>query len=100
MEQINLYHNISATYGEVVAALMKLGFQDASTSEYFFFVNEKYNSEIKLPLKPLETPFFKADLLGYSYILYMQGIIKHTDDLAKKIEKNRLSTKPKKQATS
>ncbi len=100
MEYATLYNDISATYGEVVMALKKLGFQDASTSEQFRFVNEKHNSEIKLPIKPLETPFFKADLIGYSYILYMQGIIKHRDDLAKRIEKNRRAAKPKKQPAS
>jgi hypothetical protein len=97
MEYATLYNDISATYGEVVLALKKLGFQDISTPEQFRFVNEKHNSEIKLPIRPLDTAFFKADLIGYSYILYMQGVIKHRDDLAKRIEKNRLA-KPRKQA--
>lgn len=97
MEYATLYNDISATYGEVVMALKKLGFQDVSTPEQFCFVNQKHNSEIKLPVKPLDSAFFKADLIGYSYILYMQGIIKHRDDFAKRIEKNR-QAKPKKQA--
>lgn len=89
MEYAILYNDISATYYDVALALKQLGFQDESTSEHFRFVNEKRNSEIKLPAQPLETPFYKANLIGYSYILYMQGIIKHRDDLAKRIKKNK-----------
>jgi hypothetical protein len=89
MEYAILYKDISATYNDVALALKQLGFQDASTSEHFRFVNEKHNSEIKLPAQPLETPFYKANLIGYSYIFYMQGIIKHRDDFAKRIEKNK-----------
>lgn len=96
MEYAILYNDISATYAEVAKALVQLGFHDVSTSENFHFVNEKENSEIKLPARPLETPFYKANLIGYSYILYMQGIIKHRDDFAKRIEKNRLAKKSKK----
>jgi hypothetical protein len=98
MEYAILYNDISATYSEVAKALMQLGFQDASTSENFHFVNEKHNSEIKLPARPLETPFYKANLIGYSYILFMQGVIKHRDDLAKRIEKNKLAKNSQKQA--
>ncbi len=100
MEYISPYNDISATYGEVAMALKKIGFQDVSTSEYFCFVYEKYKAEIKLPARSLETLFSKPNMVGYSYILYMQGVIKHRDDLAKRIEKNRLTmkvAKPKKQ---
>ena len=98
MEYATLYNDISATYGEVAKALMQLGYQNVSTPELFHVVYERENSEIKLPARPLETPFSKANLIGYSYILHMQGVIKHRDDLAKRIEKNRQVKKPKKQA--
>ena len=94
MEITTVYNNIIATYGEIAIALKALGFQDVSTSEHFRFVNSKHQSEIKLPARPLDTPFLTGNLLGYSYMLYMQGVIKHRDDLAKRIEKNR---QPKKQ---
>jgi hypothetical protein len=97
MELSRVYNDITATYDEVATALKKLGFVDISTSEHFLFVNEKENSEIKLPARPLETTFSKGNMIGYSYILYMQGIIKHRDDFAKRIEKNRFATKSKKQ---
>jgi hypothetical protein len=98
MEYISPYNEIAASYGEVASALTKLGFVDASTSELFRFVHEQHNSDIKLPARPLETPFSKANMIGYSYILYMQGVIKHRDDLAKRIEKNREAKRSQKQA--
>jgi hypothetical protein len=98
MEFARVYNDMSATYGEVAWALKKLGFVDASTSEHFRFVNEKHKSDIRLPARPLETTFSKANMIGYSYILYMQGVIKNRDDFAKRIEKNRLAAKPKRQA--
>jgi hypothetical protein len=98
MEYISPYNDINATYGEVAQALKKLGFQDMSTSEHFRLVNESSNSDIKLPARPLETIFSKGNMIGYSYILYMQGVIDNRDDLAKQIEKNRKASKPKKQA--
>ena len=99
MEYTSLYNDISATYGEVALALKKFGFVDASTSENFRFINDAHNADIKLPARPLDTPFSKTNLVGYSYILYMQGIIEHRDDFAKWIEKNR-KPKQKKQSLS
>jgi predicted DNA binding CopG/RHH family protein len=99
MNYTRVYNEISATYGEVAWALKKLGFQDVSTSEKFRFVNDKHNSEVKLPARLLDAPFAKANLAGYSYQLYMQGVIKHTDDLAKQIEKNRLLATTQEQVT-
>ena len=80
MEYVSHYNDISATYGEVALALKNLGFIDVSTSEHFRFVNEKEKSEIKLPARPLDDPFSKSNMIGYSYILYMQGIIKHLQE--------------------
>ena len=100
MEYVSHYNDISATYGEVALALKNLGFIDVSTSEHFRFVNEKEKSEIKLPARPLDDPFSKSNMIGYSYILYMQGIIKHRDDLAKSIEEKRQKAKSKQQQLS
>ena len=66
MEYISPYNDINATYGEVAAALKKLGLQDVSTSEHFRFVNEAYKADIKLPARPLDTPFLKGNMIGYS----------------------------------
>jgi predicted DNA binding CopG/RHH family protein len=97
MNYTRVYNEISATYGEVALALKKLGFQDVSTSEHFRFMNEKHNSEVKLPARLLDAPFAKANLAGYSYQLYMQGVIKHIDNFAKLIEKNRFFANAKEQ---
>lgn len=90
MQYLHVYKDITASYSEMAEALKKLGFLDLSTSKHFRFVNSTHNSEVKLPLRPFDAPFSKANLAGYSYQLYMQGVTEEYDDLAKLIEKNRL----------
>lgn len=90
MQYLQINENIIATYAEVAEALKKLGFQDMSTPKHFRLVHNAYNSEVKLPARPLDTLFSKVNLAGFSYQLYMQGVIKDYDDLAKLVEKNRL----------
>jgi predicted DNA binding CopG/RHH family protein len=91
MQYLHVYKEIVANYGEIAEALKKLGFQDVSTSKHFKFIHTAHNSEVKLPARPLDAVFAKANLAGYSYQLYMQGVIEEYDDLAKLIEKNRLT---------
>ena len=95
MQYLNVYKEIVANYGEVAEALKKLGFQDVSTPKHFRLVNSIHNSEVKLPARPLDTIFSKVNLAGYSYQLYMQGVIEEYDDLAKLVEKNRLTNTAK-----
>jgi hypothetical protein len=89
MHYTRVYKEISPTYQEVAEALTQLGFREETNSEFFLFVNDKHKSEVKLPARPYDAPFLKANLAGFSYLLFMQGVIKDTDDLAKLIEKNR-----------
>ena len=89
MQYLHVYKEIIANYGEITEALKQLGFQDVSTEKHFRLVNTAHNSEVKLPARPLDAVFSKANLAGYSYQLYMQGVIEEYDDLAKLIEKNR-----------
>ena len=84
------------TYGELAHALTQLGFEDDSTTEYFQYVNEKEKSVVLLKNKPENEFVAKINLAGCSYQLYFQGVLKHTDDLAKRIEKNRMPKKTKK----
>jgi hypothetical protein len=91
MQYLHVYKEIIANYGEVAEALKKLGFKDVSTSKHFRLVNAVHNSEVKLPARPNDTIFSKVNLAGYSYQLYMQGVIEEYDDLAKLVEKNRLT---------
>ena len=87
----HVYKEAEVTYGEVAEALTQLGFRDESTQEYFLFSHEK--SEIRLPFRATDALFAKINTLGFSNILFMQGIIKHPDNLVKMIEKNRLAKK-------
>jgi hypothetical protein len=86
----SVYNDLSATYGEVAAALLQMHYKNESDDQYFLFVNEKYDMEIRLPARPLDTPFFKANLMAFSNIMFMKGAIKHPDNFAKRIEKNRV----------
>jgi hypothetical protein len=93
----NVYKEMDVTYGEVAQALTQLGFKDESTPELFLFVREARKVEVRLPYRPDDTLFAKINTLGFSNILFMQGIIKHPDKLVKMIEKNRSSIKIRKE---
>ena len=96
MEGIRVYKEMLVTYGELAYALTQLGYVDDSTPEYFQYVNEKEKSTVLLR-NHLENEFVaKINLVGCSYQLYFQGVLKHTEDLAKRIEKNRMPKKTKK----
>jgi hypothetical protein len=96
MNTISVYKEMLVTYGELAHALTQMGFSDESTSEYFQYTNPKEKATILLRAKTPKENVSKANLAGCSYQLYMHGILKHTDDLAKRIEKNRLPKKTKK----
>ena len=93
----NVYKEMDITYGEMAEALTQLGFKDESTSELFLFVREARKVEVRLPFRPQETVFAKINTLGFSNILFMQGILKHPDNVVKMIEKNRLPISSKKE---
>lgn len=96
MEGIRVYKEMLVTYGELAHALTQLGFVEDTKSQHFHYVNEKKDSSALLRKHPENEFVAKINLAGLSYQLYMQGILKHTDDLAKRIEKNRLPRKTKK----
>jgi hypothetical protein len=96
MQYTRVYKEIAPTYQEVAQALKQLGYQEKTDSEHFLFVNDAHQSEVKLPARPYDAPFLKANLAGFSYLLFMQGVIKDPDNLAKLIEKNRLPLTSKK----
>ena len=86
----HVYKELNVTYGEVAQALKQLGYRDESNQAYFRFVNDTYESELLLPVRPLDTFFVKANTVGFSNLLFMQGVIKDPDNLVKLIEKNRV----------
>lgn len=91
MEGRSVYKEMNITYGELAQALTQLGFKNESDSEYFRYVNKKYDSVVLLRANPVNRILFKAIISGFSYQLYMQGVIEEYDDLAKLVEKNRLA---------
>jgi hypothetical protein len=95
MQYTQVYKEITPTYQEMAQVLTQLGYKDQTNATFFLFVNEEHESEVKLPYQPYETPFMKANLAGFSYLLYMQGVIKDQDKLAKMVEKNRLTVAKK-----
>lgn len=97
MEGRRVYKEMIITYGELAQALTQLGFQNQSDANYFRFVNSEHNSRVLLKSNPDNKTLFKAIISGYSYQLYMQGVIHDFDDLAKLIEKNREAAVTEKQ---
>ena len=79
----------AVTNGEFIKVLTQMGFRDESTKEGFRFVNDKYNSEIVLIVRPFDEALQRIDVADFSYQLYMQGVIKTEESLVKKILQNR-----------
>ena len=91
MEGRKVYKEMSITNGELAQALTQLGYKNESDSEIFRYINKVYDSIILLRANPPNRTLFKAIISGFSYQLYMQGVIEEQDDLAKLVEKNRLT---------
>jgi hypothetical protein len=89
MEKVRVYNEIEATYAEFAQILLQFGYKDTSNKAFFRFVSKKYKSVVQLPQRATTDIVVKANLAAFSYLLYMQGVIAHIDDLAKGIEKNR-----------
>jgi hypothetical protein len=86
---VKIYNEIEASYAELAQVLLQLGYKNTSTAILFRFTYKKYKSVIQLPQRLATDIVVKANLAAFSYLLYMQGVIAHLDDLAKSIEKNR-----------
>jgi hypothetical protein len=93
METFKIYKNMSATPDELFEALAKLGYADKSTKEKRRFVKKTHNSVIELANEPIEERLMNIYFAGFSYRLFLQGVISDPHDLAKMIEKNRETAK-------
>jgi hypothetical protein len=91
MEGRSVYKEMIISYGELATALTELGYRNESDSEHFKYVNKKHDSVVLLRANPASKTLFKAIISGFSYQLYMQGVIEDCDDLAKLVEKNRMT---------
>jgi hypothetical protein len=86
----SIYTEVAVTYGEMIEVLNKLGYHKEFDGKNNRFINEKYKSEIKLPVRDLDDTVERIYVAGYSYRFYLQGVIKKEEDLIKMIQKNRL----------
>ena len=73
--------------------LTQIGFRNESNKEEYRFVNDKYDSIIVLPLRPLDEAVQRIYMAGYSYQLYLQGVIRDEENLVKKVLQNRAKRK-------
>lgn len=87
-----IFVEVSVTNSEFMKVLTQIGFRDESTTERFRFVNDKYNSTVVLPVRPLDEAVQRIYVADYSFQLYMQGIIKDEENLVKKVLKNRIKS--------
>ena len=79
----------SITNRELIKVLTQVGFRDESNNDIYRLVNDKYNSVVELIHRPLDEAVHRIDITGYSYQLYLQGVIKDEENLVKKALKNR-----------
>jgi hypothetical protein len=84
---------MSITPDELFEALTKLGYENKSNSEKRRFVKKSHNSVIELTNEPIDERLMNIYFAGFSYRLFLQGVIKDPHDLAKMIEKNRKNAK-------
>ena len=91
----NIYKNVTITNAEFIQVLTKLHYQKKDVGENYVFANNKYNSIVILPIKPMSEPVQKVHLATYTFRLFLQGVIKQEDDIIKMVEKNRIKQKEK-----
>lgn len=84
-----IFVEVAVSNREFIKVLTQIGFRDESNEESYRFVNDKYDSIIVLPVSSLDDAVRRIDIAGYSYQLYMQGVIKDEENLVKKVLKNR-----------
>ena len=84
---------MSVTPDELFEALTKLGYDNTSNSEKRRFVKKSHNSVIELANEPIDERLMKVYFAGFSYRLFLQGVISDPNNLAKMIEKNREKVK-------
>ena len=91
-----IFVEVSVTNQELMKVLMQIGFRNESSEEDYRFVNDKYNSIVVLPVRPLDEAVQRMYLASYSYQLYLQGVIRDEENLVKKVLQNRTKGSPKK----
>ena len=93
MEVFRIYKEMDISYRELSSMLRKLGYREERLPNQIRYVHDGFNSVVQLPLprKNEDENVLKALIAGYSYALWAKGVIEDPHDLAKMIEKERLS---------
>ena len=86
----NIYIEVPITYEELNNALIKLGFQLSVEDKNHRFTNDDFKSMVLLPNRSADAIVERIYVASYSYRLFLQGVIKHEEDLIKLILKTRL----------
>lgn len=92
METISIYKNMEVTYGELEKALLTLQYAKRRGKDFYGFENKAFDSVVLIPLAA--QPDDKVSRLLFdstSKLLEAKGVTAHKDDLAKMIERERLS---------
>ncbi len=92
MEIVRIYKDMEITYQEFFQALYRLGYHKVPKKDIIFYVNDKYGSVISI--NSLNTPdrkMLKGSFAAEAYLMELQGVIEHRDDIAKMIEQDRLA---------
>ena len=80
---------MAVTPEELFAALIKLGYDNQSDLRKWRFVKKTHKSIIELANEPIDQRLMNIYFSGFSYRLFLQGVINDPHDLAKMIEQNR-----------
>ena len=100
MARIGIYKDLKVSYGEFTQALLRLGYRKISKEEAIFYVNDEFDSVIRLshrntPDKMMMLAVFTSE----AYLMEMKGVLEHRDDIAKMIEQDRLDAAAREQNT-
>lgn len=92
METISIYKNMEVTYGELEKALLTLQYVKKRGKNFYGFENKTFDSLVLIPLLAQPSDIVSRLLFdSTSKLLEAKGVIAHKDDLAKMIERERLS---------
>ena len=100
MERVRIYKDMEVTYQEFFQALYRLGYRKVSEKNSLLYVNDAHGSVISI--NPLNTPdrkMLRGSFAAEAYLMEMQGVIEHRDDIAKMIEQDRLDAAAREQNT-
>ena len=88
--KLKTFAKSSVTYGEMIEALVKLGYRQEFDGKYYRYINDEHNSIILVPVCSPDELVEKVYLETDSRRLYNQGVIKEEDGFIRLIQKNRL----------